>query len=303
MNTKPLFILLFAGLTSLCTPALYAQDTDPDVDVNLWASHPVVIDGNSADWHEPLNNYNTGTKLAFALANDQNNLYMIIESEDQGTTSRMINGGLTLNINTSGKKRDGIKLNFLGMHQPPLPHGDQRDSMLNNQSGTDGSHDEHGLKVIQVSGFKHIPDGALAIPNQNGVEIAAAFDKQGDYICELSIPLSALELKGDGLAALAYNIKLNSSIKGPEHHGERPAGTGGGGGGRGMGGHGGGGMSGGMGGGGMGGGRSGGGGGRHGGGMGGRGSEGSGESGGQTRASDFWIKYVMARPTDSFKLN
>ncbi len=36
----------------------------------MWASHPVVIAGSSADWHENLSNYNTGTKLAFAFANN-----------------------------------------------------------------------------------------------------------------------------------------------------------------------------------------------------------------------------------------
>lgn len=291
---KPLFILLLSGFASLCTTPIYAQKEDPDADVNIWAQHPVIIDGNSAEWHEPLNNYNSATKLAFGLANDQNNLYMIIESLDPATTSRMISGGLTLNINTAGKKKEGIILKFLGMQQPPPPSNhDQSDTL--NRPIEKREHPPHDLKVIQVSGFKNIADGVLAIPNKNGLEIAAAFNKQGDYICELSIPLSSLELKGNGLGAIAYNIKLNNRPKGSDHRGEKgPDGGGKRGGGGGMGG-----MGGGKppGGGGMGGG------GRHGGGMGGRGNEGPGNAEGGTRASDFWIKFVMAKPDASFRAN
>lgn len=291
---KPLFILLLSGLTSLCTSAVYAQKEDPDADVNIWVQQPVIIDGNSAEWHEPLNNYNTATKLAFALANDQKNLYIIIESLDPATTSRMIGGGITLNINTTGKKKDGMILKFLGMQQPPLPTNHSQTDTLGGPM-EDLGHAAHELKAIQVSGFKHIADGVLAIPNQDGLEIAAAFNKQGDYICELSIPLSSLELKGNGLAAIAYNIKLNNRPKGTEHHGEKGQGA--------EGRHGGGGMGGGMGGGKPPGGGGMGGGGRHGGGgMGGRGNEGSGNDG-QSQASDFWIKFVMAKPDASFRAN
>lgn len=292
---KLLFILFLSGFTSLCTSAVYAQKEDPDADVNIWVQQPVLIDGNAAEWHEPLNNYNTATKLAFALANDQTNLYMIIESSDPATTSRMLSGGLTLNINTAGKKKDGIILRFLGMQPPPPPpNNNQADSL--NRTMEDRERPTHDLKVIQVSGFKHIADGVLAIPNKNGLEIAAAFNKQGDYICELSIPLSSLELKGNGLGAIAYNIKLNSRAKGTEHHAEKGEG--------GEGRHGGGGMGGGMGGGKPPGGDMGGGGGRHGGGgMGGRGAEGPGNNGSETQASDFWIKFNMARPDASFRAN
>lgn len=294
MNTKPLFILYLTALTIIFSSAAYAQKEDPDADTNIWASHPFIIDGNSAEWHEPLNNYNTATKLAFALANDQTNLYMVIESLDPATTSRMINGGITLNMNIAGKKKDGIKLRFLGMQPPPpLQRPDQNDTVTHHQP-ENGDHLLHELKVIQVSGFKSIPDGILTIPNEKGLEIAAAFNKQGDYICELSIPLSSLDLKGNGLTAIAYNIKLNARGQGPERHGEKPDGSGGGG-------RRGGGMPGGGMGGGMGGGKPGGG-GRHGGGMG-RSGEGPGSPGEQSQASDFWIKFVMARPDASFRAN
>ncbi|MBB6272688.1 hypothetical protein HDF26_003145 [Pedobacter cryoconitis] len=285
-----LSLILFTSITAI-HPTLYAQKNDPDADVNLWAGHPVKVDGVSDEWHEPLNNYNTETKLAFALANDQQNLYLIIESLDEMTTRKLMSGGLTLDINTAGKKKDGIKLNFLGMNQPPPPH-EQNDSLQHHQPAIDA--DEHaGVHVIQVSGFKNIPDGSLAMPNKDGIEVAAAFNKQRDYICELAIPLAQLGLKGNETKAIAYNIKINSGLE--HHHKDMPAGESAPSGGRGMSG----GKGGGMGGGGM---RGGGGGGRHGG-----GGRGSGNAAGvnsqNATASDFWIKYELAKPSDSFRAN
>lgn len=291
---KKLFILLFISLTGLSYAKVYAQD--PDEDVNLWMSQPVIVDGNSSEWHEPLNNYNTPTKLAFALANDQQNLYLIIESLDEMTTGKLLRAGLTLNINTAGKKKDGIKIKFLGMQQPSPPHF-QKDSLNHNLSEMNDSLEHHhpdrdhgdrdpGVHVIQVSGFEKIPDGILAIPNNAGIQVAANFNKQRDYICELAIPLSLLDLKDKKLKGIAYNIKINAPSK-PEHHegkgsGDMPPGGGS------M--HGGGGMGGGMGGG-----------GRHGGG-GGKGMR-TQEDSASTNQSDFWIKYELAKPADSFRAN
>jgi hypothetical protein len=301
MNMKTLFSFLLISLVSLSYQQVSAQSTDPDEDVNLWMSQPVVVDGNSAEWHEPLNNYNTPTQLAFALANDQQNLYLIIESLDEATTGKLLRGGLTLNINTAGKKKDGIKLNFLGMQHPPAPH-DMNDTVRQEETAMMGHMDrEHapGVTVIQVSGFKKIPDGSLSIPNNEGIQVAAAFNKQRDYICELAIPLTLLELKGDEVKAIAYNIKINAPGRTERPNGKRPPEGGGGGGMHG------GGMGGGMGGGGGmshgGGGGMGGGGGRHGGGM--RGGMAGESSGGSGKSSDFWVKYELAKPAASFRAN
>nr|WP_199078852.1 hypothetical protein [Pedobacter sp. ASV19] len=298
MNRKILSILFFTGLAGLSGTAAYAQKPDPDVDVNMWMQHPVVVDGNSEEWHEPLNNFNSETKLAFALGNDEQNLYLVIESLDEMTTGRLIRGGLTLNINTAGKKKDGIKLNFLGMQQPPPPHGELKDSTMHHSDGTGEHGHDPGVRSISVSGFKNIPDGSLAIPNDAGIQVAAAFNQRRDYICELAIPLAQLNLTGKEAKGIAYQIKINSSAGNPEHHRQgAQGGAEGGGGGMSHGG----GMGGGMRGSGGHGGGMGGGGGRRGGGMSQRGGD---ERGGNSsKSSDFWIKYELAKPGESFKMN
>ncbi|QNR86879.1 hypothetical protein H9N25_11080 [Pedobacter riviphilus] len=256
-----------------------------DVEENIRMVKPFKADGISNEWNEPLNQYNDATKLAFALANDDKNLYIIIESLDPQTTFSVLRGGITLNINTEGKKKDGMKLTFPLMERPPMPkEGEEYHNRtpLLPDGATQGPVAMN--KGIRVSGFKNIADGELPAINQDGIETGMSIHPNRDLIYELSIPLAQLQVGLDLKKPLVYNIKINEPNKSGFKREARPEGASGGkgrSGGRG-----------GMGGGGMGGGGRGGiGGGRMGGG-GQRPSE-SGES--AAKSSDFWIKYKLVK--------
>ena len=279
MNFKILSLSVFSIM--LVGFSVKAQD----VEENIRMVKPFKADGISSEWNEPLNQYNDATKLAFALANDDKNLYIIIESLDPQTTFSVLRGGITLNINTEGKKKDGMKLTFPLMDRPPMPKegDDHRDHAPLLPDGA--TQDPVAInKSIRVSGFKNIADGELPAINQDGIETGMSIHPNRDLIYELSIPLAQLQVGLDLKKPLVYNIKINEPNKSGFKREARPEGAGGGkgrSGGRG-----------GMGGGGMGGGGRGGmGGGRMGGG-GQRPSEG-GESG--SKSSDFWIKYKLVK--------
>ncbi|MBB6239449.1 putative membrane protein YgcG [Pedobacter sp. AK013] len=248
-----------------------------DVEENIRMVKPFKADGISNEWNEPLNQYNDATKLAFALANDDKNLYIIIESLDPQTTFSVLRGGITLNINTEGKKKDGMKLTFPLMDRPPMPKEGEEQPL----SPDGATHDPVVMnKSIRVSGFKNIADGELPAINQDGIETGMSIHPNRDLIYELSIPLVQLQVGLDLKKPLVYNIKINEPNKSGFKREGRPEGASSGrgrsGGSRGMGGGGRGGM---------------GGGGRMGGG-GQRPSE-SGES--ASKSSNFWIKYKLVK--------
>lgn len=256
-----------------------------DVEENIRMVKPFKADGVSNEWNEPLNQYNDATKLAFALANDDKNLYIIIESLDPQTTFSVLRGGITLNINTEGKKKDGMKLTFPLMDRPPMPKEGEEHREHIPLSPDGAAQDPVAMnKSIRVSGFKNIADGELPAMNQDGIETGMSIHPNRDLIYELSIPLAQLQVGLDLKKPLVYNIKINEPNKSGfkrEIRAEDASGGKGRSGGRG-----------GMGGGGMGGGGRGGmGGGRMGGG-GQRPPEG-GES--AAKSSDFWIKYKLVK--------
>jgi len=271
----------------LCGLSVKAQD----IEENIRMVKPFKADGISNEWNEPLNQYNDATKLAFALANDDKNLYIIIESLDPQTTFRVLRGGITLNINTEGKKKDGLKLTFPLMERPPMPkEGEEhREHAVPAPDGNTEMHDPAAMnKGIHISGFKNIPDGELPAINQDGIETGMSIHPNRDLIYELSIPLAQLQVGLDLKKPLVYNIKINEPNKSGFKREGKPGGEGAG---RGRSGG-----RGGMGGGSMGGGGRGGmggGGGRMGGGGGGQRPQEGGES--ASKSSDFWIKYKLVK--------
>ena len=278
MNLKKISLLI---LSLISGRLLYAQE----VEENIRMVKPFKADGVSNEWNEPLNEYNDATKLAFALANDDKNLYIIIESLDPQTTFSVLRGGITLNINTAGKKKDGMKLTFPLMERPPMPKEGEEHHEHTALYADKEMHDQATMnKSIRVAGFKNIPDGELPAINQDGIETGMSIHPNRDLIYELSIPLAQLQVGLDLKKPLVYNIKINepgkSSFKresGPDG-GNRSGGRSGG--------------RGGMGGGGM---------GRSGrGGIGGGGKMGGGQrpmQGGELAAkpADFWIKYTLVK--------
>lgn len=287
MNLKTILIgsmvIFGAGKTS-------AQD----VELNMRMIKPFVADGNSNEWNEPLNQYNSDTKLAFALANDDENLYIIIESLDPATTQNFLFGGITININTVGKKKNGTKLTFPFHHRqemlPPEKDGQKPPSDFHHQQGKENPHasgvppiEAQGIKLV---GFKNIKDTIITAGNDFGIQCGMSVKKNQDLIYEIAIPLTELQVNPDWKKAIAYNIKLNT-VKGPRSELGKGMQQGGGkrGGGGGMGGPGGGGggmgMNGGMGGGGP------------------RGDGGQrtplGDEDSDNKKSDFWIKYKFVK--------
>ena len=281
MNLKKISVLVPLLISG---SLLHAQD----IEENIRMVKSFKADGISNEWNEPLNQYNDATKLAFAIANDDKNLYIIIESLDPQTTFSVLRGGITLNINTEGKKKDGVKLTFPLMERPAMPKERDEHSghAVLSPDGNAEMHDPATMnKGIRISGFKNIPDGELAAINQDGIETGMSIHPNRDLIYELSIPLTQLDVGLDTKKPLVYNIKINEPNKSGFKREGKPEGESGG---RGRSGG-----RGGMGGGGMGNGsRSsmGGAGGRMGGGQ--RPQDG-GES--TSKSSDFWIKYKLVK--------
>ncbi|WP_443946851.1 hypothetical protein ACJVDH_07020 [Pedobacter sp. AW1-32] len=283
MNVKLLVTALFAILN------LQFSARAQEIEENLWMDKPFIADGNPGEWGE-LSQFNSDTKLAFALANDANRLYIVLESLDPVTTRSFLMGGVTLNINTSGKKKKSINLIFPFHARLGGPPPEPRDSSKAHQPPIEMVNDPTMLSKasgLKITGLKNLADTVLTDDNTVGVEFGMVVNGNQDLVYELSVPLAQLGIDATYTKAIAYNIKLNTSGPGgkkPKEGGERSGGKAPGGG---MGGRGGGmgGSGGGMGGGGgrrMGGGKS-------------RGGESGPEAGSSTAKSDFWIKYKLVK--------
>lgn len=289
---KPLRILSIAALAVFFFQYANAQPKGS----NILQPPPAntKIDGDLKEWGDSLRYYNEEKKLNYTLANDNDNLYMAIRINDHSEQMRVINAGLTLSINTKGKKKEMYSVTFPvadGSAAPMLakPNADQitaedRDELMRARLTK--------LRNIKVTGFPDIEGENITTSNTYGIKTALNYDDNGYLVYEAAIPLKFFHADAPDKSEWAFNIRINGLAK-PEGRvnaeGEGRMGGGRGGMGGGRGGMGGGGGRGGMGGGGRG--------GMRGGGMGQGGNSAGGDRSEMTKPVDFWEKfYVGSKP-------
>jgi uncharacterized membrane protein YgcG len=257
----PLTSLLLLAVTNL-----FAQETPKklkDVQANnLFAPSPVKIDGKLNEWNDDFQAYNKSTHLYYTLANDEKNLYLVIKTSDMTASAKIAAGGITLAINTAGKKKeqDAYSLTY-----PIIPRtagrpgggggqgtgGGMRAMSFSGPGGGGGfgggqrntgpdsamvktMHERviNSAKEIKVFGFKEIPDSLIAIYNEYNIKAAINYDKDGAFIYELAVPLKLMALATGDTKEIAYNIKLNGlqlNFRMPDGADGPPGGGGGGG--------------------------------------------------------------------------
>jgi uncharacterized membrane protein YgcG len=274
MKITPLCLIATTAIQLLLVHSGYAQTNNLKP-----APANVLIDGSLQEWGDSLSYYNSETGLNYTLANDKDNLYLVVKTNDPVRQHSILTFGITLGIDTRGHKKSSYNVTF-PFQENSLGNEDASD---NNKRAASFSK----LKRIKADGFKDVENDIFSLQNTYGFRVAIDYDDHGFLVYEEVIPLTlfhADELKKN---EWAFDIKIN----GPQiiaRTGDDP-GKGENTGGRGGGGHRGGGMGGS---GGMGGGRGGMGGG------GGRGSQfggGTDHQGGAQKPVDFWTKYTLAK--------
>ncbi len=225
---------------------LFAQKAADVQEESLWA--PIVkVDGKINEWTTPLKAANRSTNLSYSMANDNKNLYLVIQSSETATNNKIMLGGITLAVNTDGKKKvkDSYNITYpiiTRVRRTRIPgqggggggfqqlNREQRDSMQKAQAKTQ----LEAAKDIKVFGFKTITDSLISVYNEYGIKASAKFDNAGIFTYELAIPLDLLNITANNPKEFAYNIKLNGlQFNGGggdrQGGGGRPVGGGGGG--------------------------------------------------------------------------
>jgi hypothetical protein len=207
-------LLLFTCLTY----SAYSQRLNNTQEGSVWAPANVKVDAKSTEWNDTFQANNKTTDIFYTIANDGKNLYLIIKSTDQMINNKIIAGGITITINTSGKKKDkdGFEITF-----PLVNMENLRGQVMARMRGPGGpgpldsaaiagmrKQAVAAAKEIKLIGFKEIPDSVVSIYNEYGVKAALDYDRNGSMISEMAIPLKLLGLSVDS-KEFAYNIKLN----------------------------------------------------------------------------------------------
>lgn len=238
------FIILFLFSTSI----VFSQKLPDQQEISLRAPANLKIDGKTTEWSNGFRAYNNSTSIFYTITNDDNNLYLVVQSTNSNVTNKIMRGGLTFTINKSAKKKekDGVSIMF------PVPASNDMMVMFQSMASslqTGGMNMSTAdpalimkkadsimyvmnrqqidkLKDIKISGIKEITDTLISIYNDEGIKARALFDNKAAFTYELAIPLKYLELSTDNPKEFVYNIKLNGLVFNLSAMGPRPGGGG-----------------------------------------------------------------------------
>ncbi len=209
------FIALAIGVI-FCANAQKLPTVQP---TSLRAPANIKIDGKATEWNN-FQAYNNATNIFYSISNDDNNLYLTVQSPERDIIKRILNGAITFTIHPDGNKKssNGIAITYPVISpkimtnfnsQPKIIPGSESsvakaDSFMNafNKRMTDR------IKYIKVTGIKTL-DTLISVYNNDGIKAAALFDNKMVYTWELAVSLKHLGLSVNSPAKLAYNIKVN----------------------------------------------------------------------------------------------
>lgn len=191
-------VLFFAtalalGVTS-CGSSRKAAASDPGS--ASWQRMPLTIDGSDKDWTRPLLYTNSSEKINYSITNDDQYLYILLETKSPQEQQKIIQGGMTVWVNTKADKSEagavgiGYPLDTRIDHDRQLMQQAQPDRYKNNKPVTledRKTYSLYGFVKDSTGSYDYADDG-----NPQGVKVRMDYSNDGVLIYEAAIPLSTL---------------------------------------------------------------------------------------------------------------
>ncbi|HEY0246451.1 MAG TPA: hypothetical protein VGC01_12865 [Mucilaginibacter sp.] len=224
MKNLILNLLVLAGVYSVFT--LKAQKLPTEQTVTVALPSAFKIDGFANEWDNKFQARSKNTDVNYTLANNGQSLYLVVQATDPIIIKKIIGGGITFTINTSGQRADTAPFSltfpvvedkfqlsiFSTVNELTIESNQQlKDSLINAANKKIAPL----TKTIKAKGFKTITDTLLSIYNDTGIKSAALINTSGALTCEFLVPINLLGITPNSGKPIAYNVMLNgtTSIK------------------------------------------------------------------------------------------
>jgi hypothetical protein len=222
--------LLAAG----CRSSRATSEPDPSsgAATSQWQGQPLTIDGSDRDWVKPLPGIKRSENISYSVSNDGQNLYVLISTKSPQEQQKIIQGGMSVWVNTKGDKSNG---DAVGIGYPLDEHSDPDRNLMaeaqpqryNNKPVT--LEDKKSYALYGFNKDSSIQDYTYGNENPQGVVMRMDYNNTGELIYELSIPLKTLYPQHNTSSSYAANtVAVGIFIQGlpPSAHVPREGGGG-----------------------------------------------------------------------------
>lgn len=237
MNLKSiLFSFLGAGIFYNCS----AQKLPEIQTKSVFLKDNIKIDGQLLDWQNQFQAYNHATDLFYTMANDDKQLYLIVQANQPRIIEKILDVGITLEINAISKNYPTEKPETITFPNLTVPDAQKIITAakiksthtatvksilpetvddLKGQTVADTTLKTINLlmaslaKEIKVKNIPSIADTVISSYNEQQIVAVASFNTGGVYIYALRLPLKMLNISTANGSKLKYSIKLKSRLE------------------------------------------------------------------------------------------
>lgn len=225
---------IYIGLAALAACSSSRKSQGDELPTSTAPQQPIVIDGSDKDWTRPLPGFSKTENFSYEIANDAENLYVLISTKDGLEQQKMISGGMTVWINTKADKSQG---GAVGIGYPLDSRNDPDQNLMNEaqpdkhpRASTLEDKKEYALygfgSSSEVGNFAYADDS-----NPQGIKVRMDYNNTGELIYEAAIPLTTLYPGHNANASYASkSVAVGIFIDGLPPNAPLPRGAGGGGG-------------------------------------------------------------------------
>lgn len=176
----------------------------------IYAPVNVKVDGKLTEWNNQLEAYNKNTLLYYTMANNNDNLYLVVRTTDYTTIDKILGGGISITI--TGKNG---AIAFTTPITSPTNRGNISKAVRNSDAMTDSVANKlnkeltTNSKEAALKGITAISEPTISVYNEYGIKVAGYVGTDKAYNCEVAIPLKYVTpILGDA-ADFKYNIMVN----------------------------------------------------------------------------------------------
>ena len=209
---KKLQLLLLGAITSANVCAQKLPDKQ-EISVKIPAN--LKVDGKATEWNNQFQANNYNTDLLYTMANNDEELYLVIKAVDGDVINRIVDGGITLTIKNTKSVNDNISITY--------PYTNSKSTLsfpLKVTYSKDWARpvdtvimeynkrlrDNH--KFIKVAGVKAV-DTLISVYNEKGIQAGELLDEKKAYTLEMAIKLNLLGLSAKDASKISYQLKIN----------------------------------------------------------------------------------------------
>lgn len=174
----------------------------------------VKIDGKATEWNNKMQADNRTTDFSYTMANNNEELYLVIQTKDRFVFNKIIDRGLTLSVKNpktgkdaslkfpynSEKGRLSSAFGFGMISEIEVPEAEI--AMYNKMLS-----DKH--KFIKVEGIEG-SDSLISIYNEIGIQAAEQFDNNKLYTLEIAVKLKLMGFSANDGSKISYKLRVNT---------------------------------------------------------------------------------------------